>query len=96
VVATPTSATPLRSAKPISNTTTFNERIEERFSQKIVRLQLDTESNQFQTDPNLLTFKYTLPAEINLPNNYYQQGHLCEHHRKKLNDLFLIRHMKGR
>jgi hypothetical protein len=86
-----------RSAKHMaSSTTLFNERIEEssRFSQKVIRLQLDTESNQFQTDPNLLTFKYTLPSEIHLPSNYYQQGHLCEHHRKKLNDLFLIRHMK--
>jgi hypothetical protein len=48
------------------------------------------DSAQYQTDPNLMTFRYTLPSEIQYHNSH---NHLCEHHRKKLSDLFLLDHL---
>ena len=61
-----------------------------------MQLQLDLDSTQFQADPNLLTFRYTLPNEISFPGNFHPHGHLCEHHRKKLSDLFLLRHLTSK
>lgn len=48
------------------------------------------DSGQYQTDPNLLTFRYALPSEIQLHSSH---NHLCDHHRKKLSDLFLLDHL---
>ena len=66
------------------------------FFLKAIQLQLDMESAQFQADPNLLTFRYTLPTEIQFPGNFHPHSHLCEHHRKKLSDLFLLRHLTSK
>lgn len=62
-------------------------------SLKTIQLQLDTESAQFHADQNFMTFRYTIPNEINFPGNLNPQSHLCEHHRKKLSDLFLLKNL---
>jgi hypothetical protein len=59
-------------------------------------LQLDTEGVAVHADPHLLTFRYNLPSEIQLPGNFNPHNHLCEHHRKKLSDLFILRHLSSK
>lgn len=58
-------------------------------------IQLEPEVNAHQFDQNLLTFRYTVPAEIQISGHYHSSGHLCEKHRKKLNDLILLRRLKS-
>ncbi|CAF0708203.1 unnamed protein product [Brachionus calyciflorus] len=74
-----------------------SEKNDDRFIKKInpnaIQLHLDTESAQYQPDPNFMTFRYTVPNEVHIPGNFYPHNHLCEHHRKKLSDLFLLKNL---
>ena len=60
-------------------------------------MQLEQEAQQLRDDQ--LSFRYTMTHGNQSPTqqqlNNQNQNSLCEHHRKKLSDLFLVRHLTG-
>ncbi len=56
-------------------------------------MQLETETAQLKEEN--VSFRYTLNSEMTSSNYNASPSLLCEHHRKKLSDLFLIRHLTG-
>ncbi len=56
-------------------------------------MQLENETTQLKEENT--SFRYTLNSEMTRSIYSTSPSALCEHHRKKLSDLFLIRHLTG-
>ena len=57
-------------------------------------MQLDQEASNLKDQSEQLSFRYTINNGTHTPPQLSQSS-LCDHHRKKLSDLFLIRHLTG-
>lgn len=57
---------------------------------------MQIEAEAANTRDDQLAFRYTISNGTHTPPPHnHSQSSLCEHHKKKLSDLFLIRHLTG-
>ena len=63
------------------------------YYQYLFKLQMQIESEHAHLKEDQLSYRYALNNDPN--SAQHGSNSLCEHHRKKLSDLFLIRHLTG-